>query len=80
MQRQQILIGVSHRRTALLWAATNRRTRVVELLMAAGADLAAKDNDGSRRAVCAECDNRFGWEPSARQVDGTHVGGMVWRH
>ena len=69
MQRQQILIGVSHRRTALLWAATTsraarwrtpltvevvrvlveralRRTRVVELLIAAGADLAAKDNDG----------------------------------
>ena len=43
------------RRTALLVAANNERARVVELLVAAGADLAVKSASGCGRAPRRTC-------------------------
>jgi hypothetical protein len=62
-----------------MWAAFNgqaRQVEVLELLVAAGADLAAKNTDGCRRAVGRA--QREHTHPSAsptvrEQVDGTHV-------
>jgi hypothetical protein len=39
-------VGMCGRRTALMAAVRNGHMHVMELLIAAGADLAAKDNDG----------------------------------
>ena len=70
--------GLWRRNTALMWAVFNGQTRqveVLELLVAAGADLAAKNTDGCRRTVGrAQREHNPSASPDRwRQVDGTHV-------
>jgi hypothetical protein len=60
--------GLGCRWTALGYFSSTGNERAVELLVAAGADVDVKDNDGYRPA--AECDRRW-LKYAARQVDGT---------